>query len=128
MGPSGSLHFHTCAGVRVGGGGDGHLGWLSGQSFVVSSSCRRRVVLPSKVCVLLLLSLNVQNLFLFLGLRRNGGHGWIEENEENTNMWFVNWGSLAFGGVQSTQVRTIRPIAPGTLHQQCLVTPLDLGR
>ena len=35
----------------------------------------------------------VLNFFLFSGLRKNGGRGSIEENEENKNMWFVFWDS-----------------------------------
>ena len=30
---------------------------------------------------------------VFSRLRKNGGHGSIEENEENNNMWFVFWDS-----------------------------------
>ena len=40
---------------------------------------------PSGVVVLI--------FFLFSRLRKNGGHGSIEENEENKNMWFVFWDS-----------------------------------
>ena len=31
------------------------------------------------------------------GLRPNGGHGWIEENEENKTTWFVFGDSEIFG-------------------------------